>query len=248
MGRDTLVCVAIPSTETWSAQFGMSLAAMIADFCGSRIGLGGGQQDLQVRNVKGSILPKIRQDLVEAALAIKATHVLFIDSDQTFPPYLLRQLLMDARPVVACNVATKVFPTWPTARAFDPEDPRGKIVYSNKNKRRLEKVWRVGTGIMLIESSLFLRLEKPWFHMKYVPENNTWIGEDWCFCEKLQQIGIQPWVDHELSMKIGHVGPVSFDMDMVIPEVLEAQEDEVKVDSIVLGPDGKPFVSWQGVI
>ena len=200
------VVICVPSGREWSAKFGMSLAGMAMHFIANRLPWAK-SQSLTIYNKRGSILPQLREELVRDALKADATHILFVDSDQTFPPDTLNRLLAWKLPFVACNVVVKTFPAVPTARALDPLDNRGRVVYSTGPG--LEKVWRIGLGVALIDTQVFRAIEEPWFLMKYMP-NNTFMGEDWYFCEKVEAAGFPIHVDHGLSLQVGHIGDLEY--------------------------------------
>jgi len=215
MSKHLYVMVGVPSTEVWTARFGMSLCSMVADFTSAPIE-GYAEQRIQVRNKKGSILPQLRYQLAKEALAAGASHLLFVDSDQSFPADTLRRLLEAKKPVVACNVVTKQYPFTPTARRKSEKNPTGEVVYTVPGGERYERVWRVGTGVMLIETYVFEVLPKPWFLDTYKPDVDDLGGEDWYFCSLLEQAGIWVYVDHELSWEVGHCGMQEYDHRMAI--------------------------------
>lgn len=197
-----LVAVLVPSGEQWSAQFGMSLISAL-----SYLLLHGGGTGFVVRNKRGSILPQLREKLVEDTLrdVPEATHVLFVDSDQTFPAETIVRLLEHEQPVVALNIPVKRRPSTPTARLKGH-----KIVFSKPHSPRLGEVWRVGMGVMLVEASVFGKLPKPWFNVSWREEVGDFEGEDWWFCRRLEEAGIPILVDHRLSLGVGHVGAYKF--------------------------------------
>ena len=184
----------------------MSLAGMCMRFMVERLPWAK-SQTLRVHNKRGSILPQLREELVREALSGGATHILFLDSDQTFPSDTLHRLLSWKLPFVACNVAIKTFPSVPTARAHDPSKAQGQLIYSTGPG--LERVWRVGLGVALIESRVFRAIEEPWFGIKYMPDG-TFMGEDWFLCEKVEAAGFPIHVDHGLSLQIGHIGDLEY--------------------------------------
>ena len=205
--------VGVPSGQSWNAQFGVDLVNLM-------IGVGQkpipGYKGLDVRlaNVRSSILSKNRMDLVKSAKALKATHLLFIDSDQTFPAYLLHKLAAHGKLVVAANCVTKQIPACPTARAKSA-NPKGEVVYTDPHSTGLEQVWRVGTGVMLINMKVFDKIGMGVWDMKYLPEEETYQGEDWTFCEACEKAGIPIWIDHDVSKMVGHVGNYEFTHDVV---------------------------------
>jgi hypothetical protein len=206
--KNPLIMIGIPSTSDWKADFAMSMLGLVASAQqplanGGKIGM------LRFHNAKGSILPKSRELLAETAIREGATHLLFVDSDMTFPPFTLHQLLRHEKSVVAANCVTKVLPALPTARQFKIGVPAGELVDS-RERRGLSKVWRVGTGVMLVETAVLKQLPKPWFPITWNPDNNDYVGEDWNFCRACEEAGIDIWIDNELSKHIGHIGAYTF--------------------------------------
>lgn len=201
-----LVAVLVPSGEHWHAQFGMSLISAL-----SYLFLHGGGTGFVVRNKRGSILPQLREKLVEDTFrdVPGVTHFLFVDSDQTFPPETIVRLLEHDQPVVALNIPIKRLPSTPTARrkgrAGEPE-----VVFSTPTSPRLGEVWRIGMGVVLLRADVFLRLPKPWFCVSWREEVGDFEGEDWWFCRRLEEARIPILVDHRLSLEVGHVGAYRF--------------------------------------
>lgn len=214
------VLIAIPSMGTWDADFGMSLAFMMNHVTRypeiDKKGL-----MVQLHNKRGSILANSRQSLVQSAIDNGATHILFIDSDQTFPPDLLHRLMKHKKQIVACNIATKVLPSTGTARL--KSGTLGVPLCTTPETTDLVRVWRVGTGIMLINTNVFKRegMEKPWFSQYWSEELDAYVGEDWAFCEKLEQSGVSLYVDQEVSREIGHIGKLNYSHDLVTDPVIE---------------------------
>lgn len=218
--QNPTVLVGIPSLGDWKAEFGMSVAGLIAQ---SAAPLRDGRRidALRLWNAKGSILPRGRTTLVQQACEMNASHILFLDSDMVFPPRVLHQLLQWDKSVVACNCPTKMLPSTSTARLPPtPEKPTGVPLYSTPDAIGLKKVWRVGTGIMLIKTKVFDKLPQPWFPIQWDETLKDYRGEDWAFCDALDRAGIPIYVDEGLSRAIGHVGDLRFEHKHVeIPHV-----------------------------
>ena len=206
--------VAVPSGQTWHAQFGIDLVNMVASFTGTKVP-GYRSQELRVANIRSSILSKNRLDAVKAAKAAHSSHILFLDTDHTFPKGLPQQLAQHHKLVVAANCVTKQIPAKTTARLKSAADPQGIPCFSDPEKKGLEQVWRVGTGVMLINMKVFQRIGMGVWDMKYLPEVDTYQGEDWSFCEACEKADISIWVDHDLSRKVGHIGNLEFTHELV---------------------------------
>lgn len=208
------VVVGVPSGQHWLAQFGVDLISLVTSFTSKRVA-GYRSSELRVVNVRSSILSKNRHDLVKAAQELRATHLLFLDTDHTFPPDLIHKLAEGGKLVVAANCVTKQIPANPTARSKNPANPKGEIVYTDPHSHGLERVWRVGTGVMLINMKVFEKIGNGVWDMKYLPEADTYQGEDWSFCEACEQAGIPLYINHDVSKQVGHVGNYEFTHDVV---------------------------------
>ena len=210
-GVDLQIVICYPSNGPLDDKFVVCLQQLVLTLQNPIPGV----RSISVRtlNPKGSILANSRQRAVQIAVDHNATHLLFIDSDQVFPADTFERLWMWQKKVVACNIATKSAPAQPTARGFDR-----KPIYTREGQQGLEKVWRVGTGVMLIDCSIFSSIDPhkvPLFTQVWQKEQGAYSGEDWGFCEWLERCRIPIYVDHGLSWEVGHVGPVVYMHDMV---------------------------------
>ena len=218
--KEIRLVVAVPSTQTWDAEFGMSLV-FFTNYLASHGAIGKKAIQFRVHNKRGSILANMREWLIQDAIKNDATHLLFIDSDQTFPRDLFHRLYAHEKKVVAANITTKMLPPSPTARLKGGK--AGIPLFTGEDDTDLVEVWRVGTGIMLLDLNLFKRkgMEGAWFNQYWKEELNSYVGEDWAFCEKLEKAGHRIYVDQGLSREVGHIGKLCYAHDMVVPELLE---------------------------
>ena len=219
---DAKVLIAIPSGPHWFGEFAMCVIQMILDTVVYPTP-GWGTIAPSTRNIRGSIIWKQRTDLIQGALDMNCTHLLFVDTDQTFPANTLRRLISHKKPVVAANVCTKQIPTMPTARKMNA----GQLapVFTQEDSRGLEEVYRIGTGIMMIDLSIMKEVKKPWFKVSWDDEGGEQYGEDWWFCMQLEKAGIPIYIDHELSWEVGHIGSVTYQHWHVDDELIAETED-----------------------
>ncbi|XAI96494.1 hypothetical protein [Microcystis phage Mel-JY34] len=210
-GKDLKVVVAVPSPGVWLADFGISLCGLMTASVQYRIA-NVAKQEVQLFASMGSMLPRMRMEAVMHALETKADYLLMIDSDHRFPRKALHQLLSHGKDVVAANCVTKTIPTKPTARQR-AERPDGEMVISY-GKSGIEKVWRVGTGMMLVHMGVFRNIGPGVFDMKWRPELKTFQGEDWSMCEAMEKAGYDIWVDHDLSNEVTHIGQLHYEHTM----------------------------------
>jgi hypothetical protein len=209
--------------------------------------MGASDQSLVIIKKRGSILPQMRHQLLRQAVNSQTTHLLFLDTDQTFPSNTLHRLLQWRKPIVACNVAVKKVPSCPTARGFERQP-----VYTLAGATGLKKVWRVGCGVMLIETDAIRSIPPPWFLDKWVSENpdypdaEDYQGEDWGFCEVLEANRIPIYIDQGLSWEIGHIGEKVFTHSDVVVEGGQLNERGLILPPAgLVGPDGRELCLTQ---
>jgi hypothetical protein len=161
--------------------------------------------NVSVFNLRSSILPDLRCQAVDEALKAKASHMLFLDSDMTFPPQALLRLLDHDKEMVGANYCTKS-ETNPETVAIDLEGKR----INPRSSQSLIPVQHVGLGVMLLKASVFNGLTKPFFKFTYNPDG-TPRGEDWGFFRQVfKKHGLRPYVDQKLSHEVSHVGCFEF--------------------------------------
>lgn len=198
--KEARVLIGVPSGQFWHATFAMSLLELYSHTMITKVP-GYASTTVSLNNAKGSMIWINRQNIADKALEIDATHLLFIDTDMTFPPNLLEKLLSWKKDIVACNCTTKLPPFTPTAR-LDFNTP----LYVDEEPGGLRKVFQVGTGVMLIHTSVFKRMKKPWFPIIWKEEAQKYQGEDWSFIEQAKALGIPIYVDQDISCGVGHLG------------------------------------------
>lgn len=234
MKKQVHLGIGIPcSTSLWQSEFGMSMINLVTQFMRQPVP-GYARQQLSVLSTKTSLLPKARHELVQRSIERGCTHLLFIDTDQTFPAWTAHALLSRNVPVIGANVATKCVPSGPTARLKSDKWVGGDKLFTMPNSSGIEKVWRVGTGVLLIDLSIFDKLSKPWFSVEW----RTWdegkediLGEDWYLMEKIEKAGFDIYVDHDVSKHVGHIGNFEYTHAMVWAEdmVKEIQDGEAEI-------------------
>jgi len=220
--------VGIPShSEHWHYQFCLSLSMMMLE-CEQRKFYKADSQGVTLHITRGSMLPYVRQCIVDFALERDFTHTLFIDNDQTFPRDTAHRLLATGRDVVACNIATKLIPADTNTRLYDGS-LGGVKFYTDPQSVGTKEVWRTGMGIMLVNNKVFKKIPRPHFEMYWGGKDRGFVGEDWNFCEKLEAHGIKPYINQTLSKHIGHVGTYEYKHDIVgeIVKTNKAGPDEI---------------------
>ncbi len=208
-GKRLAIC--LPQTETVRSDYARSLAEMVGMV--TRLGESAGLSDAFLVSGSGSVIPAVRQHIARRAIEEKgATHLLWIDSDHSFPADTAHRLLAHGRPFVGINATTRSLPLRSTA-AINETD----LLETKKHSKGLQKVARIGFGIALIEARVFTAMPKPWFLIEYHEKDGAgfYRGEDVYFCEKAKQFGFTPMVDHDLTKETAHYGSVGWKSSMM---------------------------------
>lgn len=197
------MAIAVPSTDMVHANFAQTLAAM-AYWCGLH------KAPIILVSQKGSMIPKSRNDLVAESRHYQASHILFLDSDMTFPPHLPAALAKHDKDIVGATYA----------RRCEPHD--NLVTPLNRQPMQiasgLVKVDSLPTGCLLIKAEVFDKLQKPYFRFVPIPEGETrngiegpsMIGEDVYFCESARAAGFDVWLDVDMSHDVTHWGECGY--------------------------------------
>lgn len=184
----------------------------------------------QLMNARGSLLPKMRQDILDRAIRENFTHLLFVDSDQTFPKHILHRWLFLDKPIIAANVVTKEIPANPTARVFMDDVLYGIATTKEKaDNKAVEQIDVIGTGVMLINIAAIKDIPRPHFSMVWDNKREQYIGEDWFFCSLLTKCNIPIYIDHAVSWAVGHLGQYKYTHELV---ALQQHAEGIRADTL----------------
>lgn len=183
-----------------------------------------GQNEIQLLQMPGTLIFTQREKLAQEALEWGADQVLWIDSDQRFPADTLEILQARQVPICGVNATTRREPILPTAlnlkieremlngKPGEPKQVWHKV--ESRGKKGVEQVTAVGFAVTLVNRDVFEKIPRPWFDVIWTDHGNV-IGEDVTFCVRCMENDIPVFVDHELSMHIGHIGVKTFGWDDV---------------------------------
>ena len=125
------------------------------------------------------------------------THLLFVDDDQVFPPDALNKLLSHDKDIVGAQIFKR-------RPLYEP------CVYTLRGSKyfpilvnKFAEVDAIGTGMMLIKTEVFNKIEYPWFETVYDEEKTHW-SVDFMFCKKAKKLGYKIYCDP--TIEIGHLG------------------------------------------
>jgi hypothetical protein len=138
---------------------------------------------------------------------IGAEYMLWLYSDMVFPATTAMRLMAHDEDIVAANYVRRQLPAkgvayetigdWQNPLPFDVQD-------------ELVEVEGMGMGCMLIKTSVFEELSKPWFEFQWTPASNDFLGEDMYLCQKIVNAGYSIKVDTMLSQDLKHLGTYGF--------------------------------------
>jgi cellulose synthase/poly-beta-1,6-N-acetylglucosamine synthase-like glycosyltransferase len=202
------VAICIPARGQMEVTTAFDLTMMAAYMAGKK------NIDLNVYTSQGTLIFDQRNSLVRTAVEEKCDYILFIDADMRFPKTTLERLLAHKKDIIGVNATTRMMPPKPTARNIQINED-GSVdwleIFSNKEKG-IGKVDAIGCGVMLIKTSCLKDIPQPYFYFEQLLKGKL-LGEDIYFCIKAKDAGIDTWVDHDLSMEIGHVGSYTYGWD-----------------------------------
>ena len=206
------VAVCVPTRDMMHAVFAYSLAELMAYNATKGI-----RTTLHFN--MGTLIINQRETLVNQALEIGATHLLWLDSDMQFPKDTAERLLAHNLPVVAANYVTRRTP-FKTVAYTRIHDWRSYLVHNDDtNATGLTEVAGVGMGVMLESLGIYGQLDKPWYQLEYVASSDDHMGEDMRHCREITKNGYKVMIDNELSRKVGHVGSMAYTHNLVEPNI-----------------------------
>jgi hypothetical protein len=212
-GRPARIAVAMATHDYVPARFAIDLAQMMmvtARYVPEDVELG-------VNMVLGTYVHSARQELLEALIDQEVTHVLWVDTDMTFPPDALIRLMEHRAPVVGINYSKRGLP--PEYVAIKRVGIPGEKLVTDENTAGLEEVEALGFGMVLMRADALRKLppreDGPWFNFDWLPGTRQWVGEDVHFCGLLREAGVTILVDHDLSKECGHIGTFDYRLEGV---------------------------------
>jgi hypothetical protein len=183
------VAICFPSADMVHADFALALAGL----CNTTPPL-----ETPIVNNKSSIVAAARNDGVRRARELGCDHLLFLDSDMTFPRTTLHRLLVHREPIVGATYVKRVPPFALLGSALEP--------HPTADARGLTEMRRIPTGCLLIRMSVFDALAKPYFRYITDETGGEIVGEDYVFCDRAREAGFRIWCDAALSLEITHLG------------------------------------------
>lgn len=184
-----------PTRDSVPASFAVDLAQLYA-----KTRERGPWQTVTVGFVASTYIHVGREWFLEASIKQGATHVLWLDTDMSFPPETAVLLAMHHQPIVGCNYPVRQASGLSTAQRED-----GTRIPTTDRSTGLEAVGALGFGVVLMQVDVVADLGRPWFRHG-LNDHGGDIGEDIMLCRALRAAGHTIYLDHDLSKQIGHIG------------------------------------------
>lgn len=201
------IYVAIPTCRDWKAGFGVSMIGLTNKLTGDCITgkLGGMHFNCKVN----SLLPGGRQAMLNDAIEKGFSHILWIDDDTQFPAEALDIFLSRKKPIICANMTRKIMGDTGVAH-----DLNGQKINSS-GKTGIDEVSFIGMGFALMEVETLKKIGAPHFEIMWIPERQSYLGEDMYLSEKLRQAGVKLYIDNDVSNMTKHIGDFGYGFKQV---------------------------------
>lgn len=155
---------------------------------------------------KGYTIAENRNYLAIQAIKGKYSHLFTVDDDMILPDDTINRLVACDKDFVGVLANSRTLPQVPMVTPF------GMMELSLKDRmlgdiplpKELFECEAIGGSVQLIKTSVFQKLEMPWYDNEKELSGKNKMGEDYWFCRQCIKAGVQIWCDP--TLKIGHVG------------------------------------------
>lgn len=195
---DIKICIGVSTNRGVKSKTVESLVGIVKD-CRYDIHL--------VMATDGVTICENRTYIVHEARKARCSHILFVDDDMVFKADTLGRLIAQNKQIVGVDAHMKVLPIHTTVKFMDEDGkyiPPHELSNDFTMPTELFKCHAVGTGLMLVETSVFEEIEMPWFQFELSEAGFVLVGEDIWFCRQAQKKGIDVWCDPTIEIK--HIG------------------------------------------
>lgn len=188
------VLIGIPSLQTVDINFAVRLVGLVSASVQAGI-------RCNVQPVINFALPNAHNALVELARMDGSTHLMLVETDNTFPHDALVRLLAHDKPIVGATYLQRSAPHWVMGRERD--DLSRPIDVTGGGCR---EVSRLPVGCILIRMDVFDGMADPVWECPW--NGRTFDTDDYAFCDRARAAGHSVWCDCDLSMDVGHMAHI----------------------------------------
>lgn len=207
------IAIGVPAMDFVDTEFALCFATQMASLRGLTAMINSQGCYVDDGRMECVTQAKRRRIKLPDGRVIRPSHLMFIDSDMTFPAMAIQRLLSHGvEDVVGCVYSRRVHPFTNIGVTEDP------AIDNAPESSPLIAMKLIGTGMMLIHMSVFDRLPEfdadgPVFGYKWLPDMGKYEREDVRFCRLVREHGMKIWCDVGLSHQIGHVGKAIYTVD-----------------------------------
>lgn len=200
------IMIGFPTKGVVCADTAISLASVVAS----------ATVPMAISSPRGSYVHTARNQMALEAVERGHSHLMFIDDDIEFPAHTVNQLLEQDLDIVAAVYNLRQDPPRSLIKIADRETHEYVLETEFPKETFCETpqgyVAAMPTGCMLIKTSIFKKLEFPyfWYGKPELVEGgfNSGMGEDVWFCTQARKAGYKIWCDPTISVK--HIGLKKF--------------------------------------
>jgi len=134
--------------------------------------------------------------------------ILWMDTDQVYPPEYLEMMLAHDEPVVTALNTSRYYPYEPTIYNIEGENKLSGVnvpIYKFIKPPSDQKIFTcdmTGTGALMVDPKILVKLPMPYFKDVYDAEGcNRLLCDDFYFCWLLHRAGIKVTVDQSIMVK-----------------------------------------------
>ena len=186
---NTKICIGIPSNGQIRTRTVFALTRMIKNL----------PFNYDVLTHESCYIHNNRNRLVQRAIEGGYSHILFLDSDMYFEKDALERLLARDKDIIGADYNYRELPLKGVMKTVDYD---GNII-NEDYPDGLKKVAALGTGFLLIKTSVFDKLTQPYFFYE-MDKGEVVLGDDMWFCDKALKAGFDIWCDS--LIKVFHLG------------------------------------------
>ena len=192
------ICVGIPTNRQFQPETVLSLARMIAHTRGF------GHDLFITIPTEGFNVAENRNYTVAQAIKNNCNYILFSDDDMEYPEDTLERLLSHDKDAIGTLYNVRRLPSAYVIQY-------GEEIKNDEEAKRQTKPFKceaIGTGMLLVKTDIFKKLQSPLFGYKWYDNGMVKMSTDWFLCEKIRQAGYEIWCDPTITIK--HIGKYAF--------------------------------------
>ncbi len=159
-----------------------------------------------VMAIEGYTISENRIYIAMQALKNNCTHIFSVDDDQIFPSNTLVQMLSHGKEIVGCDIKSRTLPPQSHVETFEMQELslQDRLLGKTNLPKEFFECKAIGTGVILIDTEVFKKIEKPWFSTETYDFGMTKMGEDYWFCRQARNAGYKIYCDPTIN--VGHIG------------------------------------------